>query len=227
MRKRPTVNPTHRRRDQDGHGFSWKGGRMVDKQGYVRLRMPDHPHADPKGYVKEHLVVVCRVLGRKLPAKAEVHHVDEDKTRNVGGNLVLCPDRAYHMLLHQRARAYDACGNASWRICTFCSVYGAPRTLRCKKKQAWHPDCRRKYQRDRWKITGPGPVPQKTHCLRGHPLSGENLVKGDLARGTRSCRICRNAQQYARSHPGEVKGAVWAARDQAILEAAQRVEEAS
>jgi hypothetical protein len=150
MKRHVRVNPTHRRRGADGHGFAWKGGRMVDKQGYVRIHMPEHVHADPKGYVKEHLIVVCRVLGRKLPLKAEVHHVDEDKTHNVGGNLVLCPDRAYHMLLHQRTRALDACGNASWRTCTGCQVYDDPANLRCQRKQAWHPECRSAYNRERW-----------------------------------------------------------------------------
>lgn len=137
-----------RRRDEHGHGFMWKGGRMVDKQGYVRLRIPDHPHADPKGYVKEHLVVACRVLGRKLPPAAEVHHVDEDKTHNVGGNLVLCEGRAYHMLLHQRTRALDACGHANWRRCTLCQKYDDPEVMYCRRgKQAWHPDCRNDYRR--------------------------------------------------------------------------------
>ena len=139
-----------RRRDEHGHGFAWKGGRLVDTQGYARLRMPDHPHADSKGYVQEHVVVVCRALGRKMPPKAVVHHVDEDRDHNAGGNLVLCQDRAYHMLLHQRTRALDACGNANWRICSFCSRYDAPEKMRCIRKQAWHYDCRNARRRELW-----------------------------------------------------------------------------
>lgn len=30
----------------------------------------------------------------------------------------------------------------------------------------------------------------KTHCIRGHPLSGDNLVQGDWRRGRRTCKIC-------------------------------------
>lgn len=34
---------------------------------------------------------------------------------------------------------------------------------------------------------------EKTHCERGHLLSGENLRKDALARGRRKCRACHNA----------------------------------
>lgn len=34
---------------------------------------------------------------------------------------------------------------------------------------------------------------EKTHCPRGHLLSGENLRKDALARGWRACRACKNA----------------------------------
>jgi hypothetical protein len=37
----------------------------------------------------------------------------------------------------------------------------------------------------------------KTHCPKGHPLSGGNLDKHRLARGQRICRTCRNAGQRA------------------------------
>ena len=39
---------------------------------------------------------------------------------------------------------------------------------------------------------------RKTHCAKGHPLAEGNLVKYDLKRGMRSCRICYNAKQAAR-----------------------------
>ncbi len=34
---------------------------------------------------------------------------------------------------------------------------------------------------------------RKTHCLRGHALSGDNLIR--TSRGGRSCRMCMNAHQ--------------------------------
>ena len=33
---------------------------------------------------------------------------------------------------------------------------------------------------------------QKTHCPKGHELSGSNLVLYELSLGYRSCRLCRN-----------------------------------
>jgi hypothetical protein len=39
----------------------------------------------------------------------------------------------------------------------------------------------------------------KTHCVRGHELRGDNLVRSQLENaGIRSCRICWNANQRAR-----------------------------
>lgn len=36
---------------------------------------------------------------------------------------------------------------------------------------------------------------RKTHCLRGHPLSGSNLIV--RRNGHRTCRVCRRASQRA------------------------------
>lgn len=44
----------------------------------------------------------------------------------------------------------------------------------------------------------------KTHCPKGHPLSGDNLAKTQLARGDRNCRICRNARERARRRAAKV-----------------------
>ena len=37
----------------------------------------------------------------------------------------------------------------------------------------------------------------KTHCPQGHPLSGDNLLAYDLARGKRSCKTCHAARTRA------------------------------
>lgn len=41
---------------------------------------------------------------------------------------------------------------------------------------------------------------QRTHCLRGHPLSGRNLRSG-LPNGYRGCRACKAALGRAKRHP--------------------------
>lgn len=40
---------------------------------------------------------------------------------------------------------------------------------------------------------------QKTHCPKGHPLEGDNLLKAQLERGQRGCRFCHNEQRRWRS----------------------------
>lgn len=82
----------------------------------------------------EHVLVAEKALGRKLPEGVEVHHVDEVKLNNEPSNLVICPDRAYHMLLHRRTRALDACGHADWLKCPYCKQYDAPENMRIKER---------------------------------------------------------------------------------------------
>ncbi len=101
---------------------NWKGGRVMASNGYVLVTRPDHPEAK-KGYVLEHRAMAEAALGRMLPVGAEIHHVDENKSNNTPGNLVLCENRAYHSLLHKRARALAACGNPSAHRCYFCHGY--------------------------------------------------------------------------------------------------------
>lgn len=49
---------------------------------------------------------------------------------------------------------------------------------------------------------------RQTHCLRGHPLAGDNLVlEGN--RGVRRCRACRNANANRRYHERRALGFGW------------------
>jgi hypothetical protein len=77
----------------------------------------------------EHTVIAEKVLGKELPKEAEVHHVDGDKSNNAHHNLIICPDSAYHKLLHRRQKALDACGNADWIKCTYCKKHDDPKNL--------------------------------------------------------------------------------------------------
>jgi len=54
--------------------------------------------------VREHILIAERVLGRRLPRGAQVHHFDENERNNAHSNLVICPSMAYHKLLHYRAK---------------------------------------------------------------------------------------------------------------------------
>lgn len=112
------------------------------KHGYpvslVKVTPYGEPALTPDGYLRipadgkrrmQHVVIAERVLGKPLPDGAEVHHVDGNKANNDHTNLVICPDVAYHQLLHRRQRALDASGHADWRKCTICKQYDAPANL--------------------------------------------------------------------------------------------------
>ena len=89
----------------------------------------------------EHVIVAERAIGHRLPPGAEVHHLDENPTNNAPTNLVICPEAAYHKLLHQRQRAFDACGHYDWRRCQFCKAYDDPVNLWTDRKKAYHRSC--------------------------------------------------------------------------------------
>jgi hypothetical protein len=106
---------------------TWNGGVRTTSAGYRQVKRPDHPRADVKGYVYEHVLVAEAALGRHLPPQAEVHHFNEIKDDNRGANLVICEDHAYHRLLHARARVVRAGGRPGRD--KFCSSCAALKTL--------------------------------------------------------------------------------------------------
>lgn len=117
----------------------WRGGRTISTGGYVMVSAPDHPRASNTGYVREHVLVAERALGRALPPSAVVHHTGKQRDNTA---LVVCNDQAYHNLLHQRARALAACGRANWRRCVRCKRYDEPtRLVRHSRSAMVHPSC--------------------------------------------------------------------------------------
>ena len=76
----------------------------------------------PGQHVHVHRVLAAQVLGKPLPPKAVVHHVDGD-IQSSGPRLVICQDQAYHLLLHVRARVVAAGGNPNTeRVCYDCGA---------------------------------------------------------------------------------------------------------
>ncbi len=71
----------------DNH--SWRGGRILTEEGYVLVRMPDHPFARLNGYVAEHRIVMEAYLGRFLKEDEIIHHRNEIKSDNRVINLLL------------------------------------------------------------------------------------------------------------------------------------------
>lgn len=68
---------------------AWKGGRIMH-DGYVRVRMKDHPRASRSSpYVFEHILVMEAVLGRSLMPSERVHHKNGRRDDNRPENLEL------------------------------------------------------------------------------------------------------------------------------------------
>src|ERR1700682_45731 len=87
-----------RRGPKDGPGHKgWKGGRTIDKSGYVLVWNPDHPQANHAGYVREHRLVAEEILGRFLTRDEVVHHKDGDRSNNDPENLQVFDSNADHL----------------------------------------------------------------------------------------------------------------------------------
>ena len=69
---------------------------------------------------REYILKAMIALGKPLPEKAVVHHVDENRLNNTNNNLVICEDRYYHQLLHSRMKAFKATGDPNMQTCNFC-----------------------------------------------------------------------------------------------------------
>lgn len=125
--------------------YSPRGGGSLRRDGYISIQ-------SNKVSKLAHIAVAEKALGKPLPKGAEVHHVDGNRSNNAPGNLVICPDKAYHMLLHQRMRAMEACGNPNWRCCRFCGKYDDPANLYVQKspgRLANHRHCQLQYHNQR------------------------------------------------------------------------------
>lgn len=63
--------------------------RTVVGGGYIRIKDDDHPNANAKGWVLEHVKVMSESLGRALLPEETVHHKNGDRADNRIENLEL------------------------------------------------------------------------------------------------------------------------------------------
>lgn len=120
----------------------WKGGRILDKHGYVQVKRPGHPYADNRGYVREHRLVMEEYLGRYLLPGEVVHHINEVKDDNRIENLVLVANTKQHNIIERTGKKYPR-KSGVWFTCHTC---GAPfyksAYYRDKPVQFCSKDCR-------------------------------------------------------------------------------------
>jgi hypothetical protein len=129
----------------------WNGGTSKVSKIYETLLIPNHPRAmsangiEKQGYVRTHLLLAEKALGRPIPTGNPVHHhpCAEEFT-----DLVICQDHAYHLFIHRRYRAFKACGNVHWTKCVICKQYDDPSTMVIYPHKApFHLACRKEYRR--------------------------------------------------------------------------------
>lgn len=93
------------KRNQEHRGRahpSWRGGRNVDKEGYILIHNPDHPRAFGRGYVFEHRLVMEQRMGRYLRPEEVVHHIDGNHQNNNPENLHVFQTNTAHLRWHRR-----------------------------------------------------------------------------------------------------------------------------
>jgi hypothetical protein len=73
-----------------------------DGRGYMWIFKPNHPFSTPKGYVREHRVIVEKKLGRILNPSEVVNHKNHIKSDNRPENLEVFPNQYEHMIFHHR-----------------------------------------------------------------------------------------------------------------------------
>ncbi len=73
----------------------WKGGRVKDTRGYIRIWKPKHANTQRSGYILEHRLVMSDYLERCLESWEMVHHKNGIRDDNRIENLELMTKRVH------------------------------------------------------------------------------------------------------------------------------------
>ena len=91
-------NPPKPKKPRKKHVYPHKD--FIVKNGYKFILLPNHPRANSKGYVREHIVILEKKLRRKFYPGEVSHHIDGDKMNNSPGNLTTFPNNKLHIKFH-------------------------------------------------------------------------------------------------------------------------------
>jgi hypothetical protein len=94
--RRPIGKYLHIGRPGKASG-TWRGGRYVDHDGYVRVL------SGIRKYPYEHKLIVEKAIGRKLKKNERVHHINGNRQDNRNRNLLVCTT-GYHLNFHLKMK---------------------------------------------------------------------------------------------------------------------------
>ena len=83
---------------------NWKGGKISDREGYIRILKPEHPRANQIGYVLEHILIWEQTHDKHLPKGWIIHHLNGIKHDNQPHNLIALPSKKHSLILQAKAK---------------------------------------------------------------------------------------------------------------------------
>ena len=117
----PCANKLHTLRGTKAN--NWKGGRLKDGKGYIRIKLDSEDYyfamTYKKGYILEHRLVMAKSLGRCLAKSEHVHHK----------NGIRCDNRFENLELLSQADH-----NTYQKMCAHCELRKEIRLLRWQIK---------------------------------------------------------------------------------------------
>lgn len=83
---------------------AWKGGKTYTNEGYIYVRVKNHPNSNANPSVLEHRLVMEKSLGRFLKTSEVVHHINEVKDDNRVENLFVFATGRDHKHFHEQLK---------------------------------------------------------------------------------------------------------------------------
>lgn len=128
------------------------------KSRYKTVKTKDLPEG--KHFLREHVLVAEKMLGRSLKPGECVHHIDGNKLNNNSNNLIVFASNADHVSHHKGAEIYK--DGDVWKskpqikklICDFCGKeFNSPKGKRIRKTTFCSNECYYKYMQKTEKTT--------------------------------------------------------------------------